>query len=225
MENRYTSNLAVDLGRTPYLEALRIQKDLVELIRKSDLRRILLFLEHDPVYTTGRKSSKENFQSVDVVETERGGDVTYHGPGQLVVYPIFRLSTSGNVDVRSYVKSIEDITIKALRSLGFDTHVGEEPGIWIHEQDGEKKVASIGMAIDHGISYHGIAINHSPEVLPWFSRIRPCGMEPGVMGYADTDEEALKHALLRSFSDAYGPFETIDRTSLMTMILDDSVTD
>jgi len=218
MESHSTSNLVIDLGRVPYEETLRLQREIVGLVRETDLQRVLLFLEHDPVYTVGRKFSKENFPSVNVIETERGGDVTYHGPGQLVVYPIFRIGPPGSIDVRSYVTTIERITISALRKLGFDAYVGEEPGIWIRTDKINRKVASIGMAIDHGVSFHGIAINYSSEVIPWFNRIRPCGMNPNVMGWVDTDRNRLKASLLVEFSDIYGRFEAIDITAVKSLI-------
>ena len=91
MENRYTSNLAIDLGQIDYLECLEFQKDLVSRRLNNSIPDVILFLEHPPVYTTGRRDDPSNYGSIDVIKTERGGDVTYHGPGQLVIYPILKI--------------------------------------------------------------------------------------------------------------------------------------
>lgn len=211
MDYPFTSNLAVDLGRIGFETAYRLQKELVERIRKGHPYGFLLFLEHDPVYTVGRKPIPENYSGVDPVVTERGGDITYHGPGQLVIYPIFNLETDGKVDVRKFVHFVEDSTISILNDAGYSASVGDEPGIWVSTANGEKKVASIGMAIDHGISYHGISVNLTNEPLKGFSRIRPCGLDPSVMDYARLSRKTVVDGFLRAFSSRFGPMETIGR--------------
>ena len=210
MDYRYTSNLATDLGRVSYNEAYRLQKHLLDLVKKGTRRGFLLFLEHDPVYTLGRKPIKENYAGVDTVQTERGGDVTYHGPGQKVIYPIVDISEKGNVDVRSYVHFVEDTVIGILNKSGYEASVGEEPGIWVRSSMGERKVASIGMAIDHGISYHGISINIAENVLEGFSNIRPCGLDPSVMSYARVSEQSIIRGFIEAFSKKFGEFSLMD---------------
>lgn len=206
----YTSNLAVDLGRISFERAYEIQKQLVELIREECSNGFLLFLEHDPVYTIGRKPVPENYSSVDVVVTERGGDVTYHGPGQMVIYPIFKISDGERVDVREYVYFIENTVIKMLEKAGYTAFAGDEPGIWIQTQAGDRKVASIGMAVDHGISYHGVSINLTKEAVLGFQKINPCGLDPAVMHYASIQSRAVKSAFIKAFSSRYGDFEEMD---------------
>lgn len=206
MDYRYTSNLATDLGRISYSDAYRLQKHLLDLVRKGNRRGFLLFLEHEPVYTLGRKPIMENYQGVETVQTERGGDVTYHGPGQKVIYPIVDISNNGNVDVRSFVHFVEDTVTGMLAQAGYTASIGEEPGIWVGTGAGKRKVASIGMAIDHGISFHGISINTSREVLAGFDGIRPCGLDPSVMGYAELQDKAIIHGFIASFSKRFGDF-------------------
>lgn len=210
MDYRYTSNLATDLGRITYAQAYRLQKHLLELVRNGDRRGFLLFLEHDPVYTLGRKPVTENYLGVETVATERGGDVTYHGPGQKVIYPIVDIRENGSMDVRGFVHFVEDTVIGILESAGYTAHVGEEPGIWIGTENGDRKVASIGMAIDHGISFHGVSINRSPEVLTGFGKIRPCGLDPSVMGFADVSEAMIRDGFLKAFSRKFGEFLVVD---------------
>ena len=215
MGYRSTSNLATDLGRVSYEDAYRLQKHLLSLVRSGDRRGFLLFLEHEPVYTLGRKPVEENYRGVNTVQTERGGDVTYHGPGQKVIYPVVDISENGNIDVRGFVHFVENTVIKILEGAGYSASVGEEPGIWVKTEAGERKVASIGMAIDHGISFHGISINTSGDVLPGFSRIRPCGLDPSVMGFAGLKDEAIKQGFLKEFSGRFGEFALVDRESFM----------
>lgn len=206
----YTSNLAVDLGRISYNRAYELQKQLVELIKEECNNGFLLFLEHDPVYTIGRKPVPENYSNVDVIVTERGGDVTYHGPGQLVIYPIFLISDDERIDVREYVHFVEKIVIEMLEKAGYQAFVGDEPGIWIKTSDGEKKIASIGMAVDRGISYHGVSINLTNEAVQGFQKIKPCGLDPSVMHYASIPIRTVKSAFIKAFSRRYGEFEEMD---------------
>jgi len=207
MENRYISNLAIDLGVIDYEKCLKIQKDAVKRKISGEIPDVLLFLEHPPVYTTGRKDSPSNYHGIDVIRTERGGDVTYHGPGQLVIYPILKIDGSdGKIDVRGFVVKLEKIVIKSLERFGYNARVGDEPGIWIGTGESSRKVASMGLAIERGVSYHGISINIGKEVLEGFSRINPCGMDASVMGYVNIKREDLIHSLIANFSDQFGEF-------------------
>ncbi len=208
MINRSTSNLTADLGIIGFEEALEIQHRLRELREREFIGDIILFLEHPPVYTVGRHPNPNNFSSVKVISTERGGDVTYHGPGQLVIYPIIKIGTPEKVDVRKYVNMVQEIIIKSIETLGFHCHLGEEPGIWVYDSpQGDRKVASLGMAIVRGVAFHGISINLTSEVLNGFSRISPCGMDPQVMGFLGISRDEMIRAVLNNFS-AHFTFKT-----------------
>jgi lipoyl(octanoyl) transferase len=207
-----TTNLSVDLGIIEYTKCLELQRKLVSLRRSSVIPDILLFLEHDPpVYTIGRKADPSNFPGIDPVKTERGGDITFHGPGQLVIYPIFDMRMDGRKDVRLFVHRIEKAIISGLAALGLEAYVGEEPGIWVDD----KKVASLGLAIDDYISYHGAAINYSPEILQGFSRIRPCGLDPQNMGFVDSKRDVIKDKMLLSFGEEFGEFAAVEKDLLL----------
>ncbi len=218
MDTPSTSSLASDLGAISYQDCLGLQRKLVSMRKAGAIGDTLLFLEHDPpVYTIGRKSDPKNFSTIKVVKTERGGDVTYHSPGQLVVYPIYDLAAGGRIDVRAFVKKVEGIVVTALGECGVKTHIGDvEPGIWITSTG--KKVASVGMAIDSSVSYHGVAVNISPQPLEGFARINPCGLDPSVMGYADVHREDLVRALLRGFSSVFGEHIMLDRDTFMKTV-------
>lgn len=216
MENPYTSSQAVDLGKMEYRKCLELQLSLVSLRREGRIPDTILLLEHDPpVYTIGRKTDPLNFKGVDVVQTDRGGDVTYHSPGQLIVYMIFDLRRDGKVDVRRFVKKVEDVIIMLLERKGHKAAVGDEPGIWIETG---KKVASLGMAIDNGISYHGAAINISERPLKGFSLVNPCGLDPSVMGYVDYDRDEAARNIVELFSDKFGKFERADRDDFLSIV-------
>jgi lipoyl(octanoyl) transferase len=164
-------------GRVPYRAALAWQRALAEeriAGRRGDL---LLLLEHDPVVTLGRTSDSGNLlqpEGIDVVEVERGGDVTYHGPGQLVGYPILDLS-GYRQDLHWYLRTLEDALIVALARL--DIAAGRElgrTGVWTSG----RKIASIGVHVKRWVTWHGFALNVTTD-LASFDRIVPCGI-PGV---------------------------------------------
>lgn len=211
MENPCISNHAVDLGSIGYSECLELQLKLVSLRRSGDIGNTLLFLEHDPpVYTIGRKADPANWPGLDPVRTERGGDVTYHSPGQLVIYPIFDLNENGRVDVRSFVMRVESCVMAALEENGVSAYIGkDEPGIWTVGEN--RKVASVGMAIDRGISYHGIAINITEEPLNGFLKINPCGLDPKVMGHVGVDRRIMVESMLKAFNRYFPEMEEISR--------------
>ncbi len=209
----YTTRLLVDLGYIEYSKCRDLQLSLVSERKTNSIPDMLLLLEHDPgVYTIGRKADPLNYPGIDVIKTERGGDVTYHGKGQLVIYPIFDLETDAGIDVRGYVKRIEGTIIGALASLGFNATVGDEPGIWVSG----KKVASMGMAIDGHVSYHGAAINYLPEAVDGFKRIRPCGLEPSVMGYVPVSRQDLANAVEKAFTSQFGEMTHISKDFLLS---------
>jgi lipoyl(octanoyl) transferase len=170
------------LGVVEYGEALALQERVRAARQEDELPDVLLTLEHPPVYTRGRRSRPGELpmgeewyaaQGIDVVETDRGGLVTYHGPGQLVGYPIVRVD-----DVVGYVHGLEDALVRALvdegvvaaRSRPREGH--RYTGVWVEE----RKIASIGVHLSRGVSTHGFAVNVENDLQP-FSWIVPCGLD------------------------------------------------
>ena len=204
-ENHYTSRLAVDLGTMDYAECLALQKDMVRKRVDEAIPDTLLFVDHPSVYTIGRKADSSNFPGIDVIRTERGGDVTYHGPGQLVVYPIMKLWEEGKVDIKQLVREVTGAVIDLLSYNGYRGYLGDEPGIWVEG----RKVASVGMAVESGVTYHGVAINLSSVAVEGFSRIRPCGLSPDVMSYVPISRETAIEGLIRAFTERFGEFRFV----------------
>jgi len=166
-----------------YAETLALQHRLVDERIAGHRPDTLLLLEHDPVFTLGRqRTSASNVLAAGdtpVIQVERGGDVTWHGPGQLVGYPIVQLDNQrGERDVHKVLRQLEEAVIQALATCGVAAE--RKPrytGVWC----GGKKLVSLGVAVRSWVTYHGFAINVNPE-LQWFERINPCGLESGVMG-------------------------------------------
>lgn len=170
------SGYLIDFGRMEYYEALRLQKEMAAKRSKSEIPDTLILVEHDHVITLGRKTTPANFkpQGIPVFQIERGGDATYHGPGQLVGYPIVLLTDH---DVRRHVRNMEEAIIKTVGGYGIKGERLEgHPGIWV----GGKKLASIGVAVTDWVTYHGFALNVNTD-LAYFELIRPCGLDPTSM--------------------------------------------
>lgn len=170
------TGVVLDLGVIEYGEAWRLQKELVARRTEDLIPDTLLILEHEHVITLGRKTTPENFrpQRVPVFRVERGGDATYHGPGQLVGYPIVKLMDH---DVRKHVRTIEDALIAAVRSFGVQGEKKEgHPGLWVQG----RKLASIGVAVTDWVTFHGFALNVNTD-MSYFELIRPCGLDPSSM--------------------------------------------
>jgi lipoate-protein ligase B len=165
-----------DLGQLDYLRALAIQNTFVEIKQRAPSPDLVLFVEHPHVYTLGRGGKDSNVleaRGVPVYRTGRGGDVTYHGPGQLVVYPIIDLRSKLRKDVHRYLRNLERAAILTLAD--FALHATRRPpytGIWI----GDRKIAAIGLAVRRAITFHGLALNVNTD-LSYFKRIVPCGLE------------------------------------------------
>ena len=174
------------LGRVDYDAAVVLQKQLVEERRAGEIGDTLLLLEHPPVITLGARTrgkpthivaSAEQLEhdGVAVRETGRGGDVTYHGPGQLVGYPIIDLNPDRR-DVHKYVRNLEDVLILALEAFGIaGTRVDGLTGVWVGPLGGEEKIAAIGVRISRWITSHGFALNVATD-LNHFNLIVPCGI-------------------------------------------------
>ncbi|MBI5631674.1 MAG: lipoyl(octanoyl) transferase LipB [Elusimicrobia bacterium] len=166
------------LGLKDYREAWALQKSLVEERRQGKIPDTLLLLEHPPVYTRGAssKSPAPAFLPHPLHEVERGGDLTYHGPGQLVGYPIIHLGERA-LKVRTYLRSLEAVLIEALRPLEIEAEALRGfTGVWA----GRRKLASIGIAVKDQVAYHGFALNVNCD-LAAFSAIHPCNLEPEQM--------------------------------------------
>jgi lipoate-protein ligase B len=169
------------LGTVEYREALALQESIREARQRDELPDVLLLLEHWPVYTRGRRSGPGELpmgedwyrmQGIDIVETDRGGKVTYHGPGQLVGYPIVRVD-----DVVAYVRTLERALVAALADEGLTARARPEDGpdytgVWI----GDRKIASIGVHVARGVTTHGFAVNVENDLQP-FGYVVPCGLE------------------------------------------------
>ena len=165
-----------NLGLLDYLSALELQEHLVQSKQRDPASAdVLLFVEHHHVYTLGRGGKESNVlaaQEVPVYRTSRGGDVTYHGPGQLVVYPIIDLRSKLRKDVHRYVRNLELSVIRTLNDFGLTaTRRPPYTGIWI----GDKKLSAIGIAVRRCITFHGLALNVNTD-LTYFERIIPCGL-------------------------------------------------
>ncbi|AAT43130.1 lipoate-protein ligase B [Picrophilus oshimae DSM 9789] len=209
-------NYYIDLKRFDYKKCLDIQYRLVSM-RKNDLiGNTIIFVEHDPVYTIGRKADPRNYSNVNVIRTDRGGDITYHGPGQLVSYFIFDVRINGKKEVKTFLNNIENVYINLLKNLGYSASTGDEPGIWIEKNGKLKKVASIGMAIDDYVSYHGVALNINKEVLNGFIKINPCGLPPAVMDYIDIKRDDAIDLIIREIEKIYGKFNKIEYEGLIS---------
>lgn len=172
-------------GRVPYREAWARQKDLLEKRIRNEIPDTIVFCEHPaPVITLGRASQREGTPKLipppgtELIEIERGGQATWHGPGQLVIYPIVRLDRGEGRGVVSLIRALEEWVINGLTSLDLCAQAVEgSTGVWI---SGERKIASIGIAASHWVSYHGLALNYATGADPWRS-FSPCGFSPEVM--------------------------------------------
>ena len=168
------------LGETPYREGLRIQEALVSERAEGKTGDWLLFPDHPPVLTVGRSPSPGSLKvdaewlsrmGIEVFEVSRGGDITWHGPGQLVGYPIVDLTARGR-DLHRFLRDLEEALIRTLRAFGVTGRRWPgRTGVWV----GEEKIASIGIAVRRWVSYHGFALNVAPE-LESFELIHPCGL-------------------------------------------------
>jgi lipoyl(octanoyl) transferase len=173
-------------GLVPYADAFEAQRRIAEARAAERIPDVLLLLEHPPVYTRGRRTTAAELpmgvewyrmQGIDVCETDRGGRVTYHGPGQLVGYPIISLKPYGD-DVHRYVRSVEQVMVSSLGEFGVDAGCIEGvTGVWVGGPPPEgRKVGSIGVHVSRGVTTHGFAVNVNNDLQP-FEWVVPCGIE------------------------------------------------
>jgi lipoyl(octanoyl) transferase len=185
--------LVVRCGLVPYEEALVAQRWLASARQEGEVSDVLLLLEHPPVYTRGRRSTDDELpmqrqwyemQGIEVRDTDRGGRVTYHGPGQLVAYPIVSLKPYGD-DVHEYVRRLERLAIGALAEHGVAAGTIEGlTGVWTEGETpgpeagtgAARKIASIGVHVSRGVTTHGLAVNVNNDLQP-FEWIVPCGID------------------------------------------------
>ena len=211
---RETLCVAVSLGRTDYLSAWGLQKSLHGQVVDGLLPNLLLLLEHPHVYTLGRRGTPSDILvspdvlgrlGVEVHHVDRGGEVTYHGPGQLVGYPIVDLREwrGGPLD---YVRALERVLVATLAEFGIHAESSAKPtGVWV----GDSKIAAIGVKVSRGVTTHGFAINVAPD-LSYFDHIVPCGMPGGrvtSMAVLDPDPPDLRvvmPVLARHFGEVFG---------------------
>ncbi|HZJ69625.1 MAG TPA: lipoyl(octanoyl) transferase LipB [Planctomycetota bacterium] len=208
-----------DLGRLAYHEAWELQKRLVAQRHAGEAPDTLLVVEHEPVITVGRGAKGEVLTAgaatpTPVVAVERGGQATWHGPGQIVVYPIVKLRDDRH-DLHGWMRALEEATIRAVGEFGLvaGRRTGAT-GVWI---DGERKLCSIGVAATRWVTWHGLALNHEPD-LSAFAAINPCGFDAAVMTSmrreledaapprAVPPREAVVAALVRHLHDTLAPF-------------------
>lgn len=221
-------------GRVPYRPALEWQRELARRRREGEEERdLLVFLEHEPVLTVGRTADEGHLVAdggrlsrlgIETVEVERGGDVTYHGPGQLVGYPVLDLAAYRR-DLHWYLRRLEGALIRGLERLGLPAfRVEGHTGVWAGDAEGDvaeeeaaplvatgrvRKVASIGIHVSRWVTWHGFALNVTEEPLRNFRLIVPCGI-PGVRMTSlssegvDAGMEGAKEAVARGFEEAFG---------------------
>lgn len=205
-----------DLGLCAYAAALALQEELVARKTAGDANDYLLLLEHEPVYTLGRGADVQDLLGADELlgvpafRVGRGGGVTFHGPGQLVAYPIVSLARGGR-DVHRYVRALEDVLIETCRA--YKVPAERRPGltgVWV----GRKKIASIGVGVRRWTTFHGVALNVSTD-LQFFAQIVPCRM-PDVQMTSMASElgtaptlQAVQVTFVRAFRVAFGYAEAL----------------
>lgn len=198
------------LGRVEYADGLELQRQFAEARRLERVPDTLLLLEHPPVLTLGRGARPGNVVAspeqlgrlgVEVFETSRGGDVTYHGPGQIVGYPIFLLP-EGRRDVRRYVRDVEETLIRALARFGLSAaRIPRWPGVWLGEEGSAevRKIAAIGVHLSRWLTTHGFALNVNTQ-LAHFELIVPCGIRDA--GVTSMERELGRKVALAEVEDA-----------------------
>lgn len=199
------------LGTVPYKEALDLQETLLERRIKNEINDSLVLLEHPPTITTGRRGNPSNLlinrkhldkHGITFEQISRGGDVTFHGPGQLVGYPIIDLQRHGK-DVHKYLRNIEQLIIRTLSGFNIDSRTIEKlTGVWVKRS----KIASIGIGVRRWVTYHGFALNVNTD-LNYFELIVPCGIpdvnmtsiKEWIKSDSEIDLDSVRKAIIENF--------------------------
>ena len=207
--------LSIDFDRIDYRKAWELQSDLIIARKERILQNdIVLFLEHSAVFTLGRRGGRECMlvseeflenAGVQVIQVERGGNITFHGPGQLVVYPIVNLQAAG-IKVVDFVTGLEEVMLRTAENWGIAAQrSAANRGIWV----GPNKMGSIGIAVRRGISFHGLALNIDTDLTP-FSWIQPCGLQNVAMTTMQQETaqtfsmQQVREVLKRQFETVFG---------------------
>lgn len=204
----------IQLGLCDYMDAYKIQKQILDQRKSGTIPDTLLFLSHPPVLTIGRRGNRKNIlvsdevlyrEGIVVYETDRGGDITYHGPGQIVGYPVLDLKQFGR-DVHRIINMYEEVIIRLLKYYDLEgSRVQDYPGVWI----GNEKICALGIGISRWVSFHGFALNVNTN-LNHFSYIIPCGITGrGVTSMSkvlerNVDESEVTGFLTKIFGMVFG---------------------
>lgn len=210
--------LHLDLGNADYKEVWELQKRIHLCKRSGITDDVIITVEHEPVYTLGKTGSRDHIlisddemkeKGISYYEIDRGGDITYHGPGQLVVYPILDLNHYYK-DTHRYLRDIEETVILTLKDLGINGYREEEfTGVWVNGE----KICAIGIKVSRWITMHGLALNVNND-LSYFDKIIPCGIfHKGVTSIEkvlkrNIDTKIIKARLVENFSSVFGIKET-----------------
>ena len=202
----------IDAGRSAYEPVLAMQQELVAKRKADEIADTLILVEHEPVYTLGRNADDSNIlasreeleeQGIDVVRIGRGGDVTFHGPGQLVGYPLLKLSPPGK-GVLWYIRNLEDVLIRVLTDFGIDGERNSaNRGVWV----GESKIAALGVRVTGHVTMHGFALNVTTD-LRYYAGIVPCGLvDKGVLSMQilkpDIQMAEVKARVIERFKEVF----------------------
>ncbi len=215
----------IDLGLLDYKKTWEIQKILHEKRARGDIEDTFIFVQHPHVYTLGKSGKEKNFRvsisflkqrGIPVYRIERGGDVTYHGPGQIVGYLIFNLKEK-LAGIKNFVDKIEDSIIFMLKEYGIDAYKNNKMiGVWV----GGEKICAIGISVKRWVSFHGFALNVTTD-LKYFDYILPCGLNKGVTSLKeilgkDISIEEVKDKLKKSFETIFEiKFKAMDLSSIL----------
>ncbi|HEV2316667.1 MAG TPA: lipoyl(octanoyl) transferase LipB [Thermoplasmata archaeon] len=200
---------SVDWGLREYTDALAEMRRMRAQRRRGEIPDTLILVEHPPVITVGVQGGDGEMlpPGIAVVSVERGGKSTYHGPGQLVAYPIVDLDRRGR-DVRRFVHETEELVVRTLATVGLTAgRVTGRRGVWV---DGERKIASVGIAVEEWVTFHGLALNVTNDLAP-FAAFHPCGFDGRVMTSVERElarpisVAALKPPLVRAFGELFAP--------------------
>jgi lipoyl(octanoyl) transferase len=172
-----TASIALNkAGLVEYEQALQLQRVLHSEVAEAQRPSTLLLLQHPPVFTAGRRTleSEKPTDGSTVIDVDRGGKITFHGPGQIVGYPIVKLKNPN--EVVGFVRELETSLIAVCKEFGIDAQrYCERSGVWIRDDRGDRKIAAIGIRVARGVTMHGFALNVNPD-LSYFDRIIPCGI-------------------------------------------------